>query len=200
MSDAEIVNLALSIHGAVLLAAIAAYYKYGDRTDLIDKSLRGTDEVLVKVRQLIADELGETLGAIFDEPATVEIVVAAGTYTELPGNPVGSEAYRDCIREFVETASNTMVDCRVLRSARDSWCFWARFLSWAILCLLMWELVSCGLIAVLDKAFGVAIPDHVVNLTMLPTVVGVVAVVFPFPFLLKYHDVISSFKVKYHGP
>ncbi len=200
MTHTELVNVALSIHAPLLLAALAAYYKYGDRTELLSKSLQGTDGVLSRMRREIADELGESLRPILENPGTVPTVVGNETYTERPVNPVGSELYRSTIRNFVEDNSNSLLDCRSLRSARDAWCFWARILSWSILGLLLWQAIATGSLALFDKVLEFAVPDQFIKFSAIPTAVGVIASLAPLPFLLKWHDVINKYRMRHDAP
>lgn len=198
MSVSDALNFVLGIHGAVLVLVIAAFYRYGDRTEVLDRSLKGAEEVLEKIRKQLADELGESLSEILED--TADIAVSFESYTELRGNPVGSEAYKNCMQEFVETALNTMIDCRAMRTARDSWCFWARILSWSIVSLLIWEVVALGILGALDKLVGIPMSERLVDLSLLPTAAGVFVAIGTLPLLLKHHDVINEFKVKYNGP
>jgi hypothetical protein len=90
VSHTELVNLALSIHGSVLLASIVAYYKYGDRTELLEKGLRGTDSTLSVMRRRIATELVEHLDEYFTSGLAVPTITGEDdpTYIERPANPV----------------------------------------------------------------------------------------------------------------
>ena len=200
MVHAEFVNVALRIHAPLLMASLAAYYKYGDRTELLSKSMQGTDAVLSRMRREIANELGESLQNILENAGTVPTVVGAETYTERPVNPVGSESYRKAIHDFVENNTNVLCDCRSLRDARDAWCFWARVLSWSILGLLLWQSVVTGSFALFDKLLDVPIPDVLIKFSAIPTVAGVIASLGSLPFLLKWHDVISDYRVRYDAP
>ena len=127
-------------------------------------------------------------------------MVGTDTYTERPVNPVGSESYRSTIRDFVEDNANTLVDCRSLRLARDAWCFWARMLSWSILGLLLWQALITGSLALFDKVLEVTIPDSLIKLSAIPSVVGVLACLLLLPLLLKWHDVIDKHRMRYDAP
>ena len=68
MAPGELTTLALAFHASVFGCAIAAYYRYGDRTEVFNKSLQGTDLILVRIRQQISEELTEKLKPVFDMP------------------------------------------------------------------------------------------------------------------------------------
>src|SRR5437870_4683892 len=68
MTGPETAGLALKIHGAVWLAAAAAFYKYGDRTELFDKTLGGTQATREAIRDRIAEDLGNQLRPILRDP------------------------------------------------------------------------------------------------------------------------------------
>ncbi len=61
MTIGEAAGLALKVHGAVWVAAAAAYYKYGDRTELLEKAVRGNRSARQSLRDNIATELQKQL-------------------------------------------------------------------------------------------------------------------------------------------
>lgn len=61
MTLGEIAGLGLKVHGAVFLAAAAAYYKFGDRTDLVEKSHKSNRTAKKIMRDRIASDLLEQL-------------------------------------------------------------------------------------------------------------------------------------------
>ena len=131
MTHIELVNLALSIHGSVLLATIVAYFKYGERTELIDRGLRGTNGVFTEMRRRIVTELAEILNSFFQSRQTAPTISddQEPVYLERLTNPVQSEGFRECVREYIEGNSVLIADYRSLLNARDHWCNWARFLA-----------------------------------------------------------------------
>ncbi len=199
MTHAELVGVAGGIHAAILLAALAAYYKYGDRTEMYAKSLQGTDNLLRLLRQGIATELTDSLAPLLANPAPVSRVIGFGveSYGERPANPLSSEAYRERVQEFVETQSGAMVDCRSLVLLRSAWCFWAKFLSWALLSLIAWQLVTAGVLGLLDRIAGVPVPESMIRWAGAVTALGIVACLFPLPFLLHRHDRIHELRTRY---
>ena len=61
MTLGEAAGLALKVHGAVWLAAAAAYYKYGDRTNLFEKSLQGNRSARQSILDTVASDLSKQL-------------------------------------------------------------------------------------------------------------------------------------------
>lgn len=195
----DLVNLALSIHGSVLLASIVAYYKYGDRTELVEKGLRGTDSTLAEMRRRIATELVDHIDEFFQSGRTVPTITAEDVpaYIERPTNPVRSEAFRETIREFVDGHSVVIAHYRILLLARDGWCKWGRFLSWALLLLVLVEIGIVGVLGYVDKLNGQQLPDGSIHWSWLPVALLVVTAVLPLPFMLRKHDIMTKYKIEY---
>ncbi len=61
--------LAMKVHGAVWLAAAAAYYKYGDRTNLFSRALQGNRSLRQALRDNIAADLGKQLQPVIRDAA-----------------------------------------------------------------------------------------------------------------------------------
>ena len=58
-------SLAFTVHGAIWIVTAAAYYRYGDRTDLFDKSLRGCRRTRRSIRDALATSLSAHLGPVW---------------------------------------------------------------------------------------------------------------------------------------
>ncbi len=131
------VNLGLGLDGAVLLAYIAAFYKYGDRTDVYKTALAGIRELLVTIERDIAFQLAMRLQPVFSDAHTVievSLFQPDGTlFKEVSVSPVGSEKYREAILDFLLAHVDAMQAYREVTIARDSWAMWARRLSRGIL-------------------------------------------------------------------
>ena len=57
MTHQELLSITLIVHVAVLSGSLAAFYKYGDRSDFMAKSLEGTETTLSKLRMMISSYL-----------------------------------------------------------------------------------------------------------------------------------------------
>lgn len=199
MNHQDLINLALSVHGSVLLATIVAFYKYGDRTELIEKGLRGSDSVFAEMRRRIATELVDVLKGYFESSQSAPTITLGNdpAYVERSNKLVQSEGFRETVRDFVEGHSVVMADYRNLVNARDQWCNWARFLSWTLLTLLFVEVVIVGILGFVDKLAGLALPDLSIQWSWLPVALLVAGTVLPLPFMLRKHDVMTKCKIRY---
>ena len=105
LSDAA--GLALKVHGAVWLAAVAAYYKYGDRTDLFEKALRGNQSLRQAVRDNIATDLSKQLQPVIRDAICVRspVLDAGGDYVERVTDITKSELYYQAIRDYVSRST-----------------------------------------------------------------------------------------------
>lgn len=201
MTHGELVNWALTIHGSLLVAAWAAYGKYGDRTELISKSLQGVDETLRRIGLAMAEELGNALGPVFENAP----IVSAGEggkdiYKERQANPVGSELFREAIRDFITSEAEALSDYRTLLLARARWQLWARLLSWSNLLLIIWQVFVVGLLALGDKLLALHISDALIRWSSVPSSVGVVIGLACLTYTLRQHDVITRLRTEYDAP
>lgn len=204
MTHAELLNLALSIHGAVFVGSLAAFYKYGDRTDVFAKSLAGTDSALSRIRKMISDELLTTVRECLHKktPNLQPILGPDGTtygYSEKTADLLESEAFRP-VRHFIDLRTDSISDYHILIRARENWCFWARMLSWSILLSIILQLVFLVIHGLVDHVLGYPLPDWSIFATLIISAVVVLVVLGLFVFLLKNHDVILQQKVKYDAP
>jgi len=202
VAHAALVGLVLGLHASVLLAAIAAFQVYGERSEAFQKSLYGTDELKTRLNAQIANALAAALSPVFQNagseptllvnPSGVPIL----SYQEVPINVVGSEAYREAVRDFVEQGADLLTDYRVLRSARDRWCGWSQRLSWGILLLLVWQAIA-GVGIAADQFGFVNVPDRVVYGSLVPTAAIFflnLACLFP---RMRSHDSIMKLRAKH---
>jgi hypothetical protein len=197
----DLVNLALSVHGSVLVATIVAYYKYGDRTEMIEKGLRGSDSVLMEMRRRISSELADALEEYFQASQSSPTITSGqnAAYIERVTNPSQSEGFRETIRDFVESQSTLMADYRNLLSARASWCTWGRCLSWTLLVLLIAEVITVGILGFVDKLAEHTLQDWAIRWSWLPVAGLVGAAILPLPFMLLKHDIITKCKIAYEA-
>ncbi len=200
MTHDALVGLNIGAHAALLLGVLAAYYKFGDRTEIIDRSLQGTEATLKEIRRIIsshlADNLRRDLGP--SSPASSIVVLAtAESYVERPSNPFDSERFRDVIREFVEDETASLVDCRNLILSRDSWMRAVRQLGRCLLLFAAYEGIVAGVLVFLDKAVVYQFPDVVIKLTAIPTSLFFLFAVFCMLRMQRNHDQITEIRHRY---
>jgi len=206
MTHAELLNIALYVHGAVLLGSLAAFYKYGDRTDILAKSLAGIDSVLSKLRMLISDELLTTIKkGLSTVPTNPQPLLGPDgksfVYTEKAVNFLESDSFRQVVRDFIDRRAERISDYQALMRARSKWCLWARVLSWSILLSIILQIVFLVTHGFVDYLLGHSLSNWTIHATL--AISGfIVLLVFslPFPILLRTHDVILQYKVKYDAP
>ncbi len=199
MSHSDLVDVLLKMHVTVLLASLAAFYAYSDRTDGFAASLKGTTEVLTELRRRIAKALGDKLTPIFESPGSVPSPVLGpdgGTYVERAVNPVGSEIYRETIRDFVEERADWICDYHSLLSARDRWCFWAGAFRNLLLGLFSWQLITCGLLFA-DKVSALELPVWLMCAISTATGLAVASSIVTVVFRLLHYRTIVNLRLKY---
>lgn len=114
-------------------------------------------------------------------------------------NPVGSEDYNDALFDFVEGNDLLLVHYRLLLTARDRWCWWARSLSWAILVLVSLEALLGGIL-LWCKIIGHVAQARLVVATFYVTGISLLTCLVPLFFLLRAHDRISELRKRYALP
>ena len=142
LSDAA--GLALQVHGAVWVAAAAAYYKYGDRTNLFEKTLRGNQDLRRALRDNIATDLSKHLQTVVRDAthARSPVLDAAGSYIEHATDITESEPFYQAIRDYVSISAGSLLDYRLVLKTEPRWRTWAHRLSHAILALLILETLA----------------------------------------------------------
>ncbi len=200
MDHADLVKLSLGLHVPLLAAAVFAFYRYGDRSELFKSSLRATDESRSALGSDIAEALGAAIGPVFEDAGTNPSLVFGGDgnpiYSEDPINPVGSEVYREAIKRFVIEHGNLIADYWSLRASRDAWCVWARRLSWGILMLLWWEAVASAIL-LLETLNITDLSDDLIRIGFLPTAALFFGCLGCLPPLLRSHDRIMRIRNDY---
>jgi hypothetical protein len=177
---------------------LAAYHKYGDRTEITDKSLKGTKEALDGLQAYVSRGVAEAIkptverilaGATFVN-GTIEGLKAEAVLEELQG-----EAFLDDVASFVNRDIEELSYFRSLVHARSRWSTWARRMSWGLFALLIVQgifLVSCIVLKSCAVYFGLE-----VMLTSFAISVAMAAFcVVCAGGMLYYHDQISNYRDK----
>ena len=146
MTIEDATSLAFTVHSAIWIATAAAYYRYGDRTDLFDKSLQGCRRTRQSIRDALATSLSAHLSPVIKDSARVRSAVLdpAGHFLDKPVNLAESEPYYQAIRDFVSRSAGALIDYRLALDTVESWKTWAHRLSKAVLFLLVLETVMLG--------------------------------------------------------
>jgi len=189
MTHDQLVNTIMTGHGSALLIILAAFFKYGDRTDIFTKSLEGTESALKLLRQKISQSLAECLRPIFDNPGTVPSPILTpkdASYYEHPVNPVGSERYNETIHDFIGDNDEALIDYRSLVIARNAWCFWARIISWCLTILVFWQILILVTVFFTERILGYAMHNCILYTSATLTILGIIVTVTSL-FPLQHH-------------
>jgi len=199
VNHTDLTTLILSAHGAIFLAGATAYYKYGDRTDVLQKPLNSCNSTLAQLRARISTKLADQLRSVYRDPVVPSVIVTptGQTYSEPVVNPVGSEAFFESVQRFVEDEVEVMVDYQELRHARSCWYAWARRLSWLILAVLVWEVAASALVLA-DKLEFARLGDGLLHLTFVPSGALIVICLAALVVLQRQHDKIAEKWAQYN--
>lgn len=204
MTHEQLVTSALAAHAGLLVAAVAVYAKFGDRTEVTARALQGTDGSLRELRRLIASELAEAIKSTVRDsptaPAASSLILLTPAYVEPTPSGFDSERFRDTVREFVEGKSACLFDCRDLLKYRKRWMRYAKGLSHVLLAFVAYEALAAGALMFLDKLDVFSFSYLTIVLASVPTaVLAFVALCCALVMQLS-HDKIYGIRHRYAEP
>jgi hypothetical protein len=170
----------------LLLGSVAAYYKYGDRTEVVEKSLKGTHEALDTLLAYLGTSLSEALSpvllrAVEDDPSAESVSRA-----------LTGESFRDAVSDFVNGEVSELLQYRALTQARKRWSKWAKRMSWGVFALLVQEVVWTFLFAVLTQILQISTGLKLAVVAFTISGVTVAHCLICAGAMLYYHDKITD--------
>jgi len=212
MIDPALLSDLPSFHVGILIPAIAAYYRYGSRSEWPAKPLAGVDGTVRNVRSRIANDLSATITPVLRSAGTTPTPVAdpsldkvertgefeAGwTYVERPVDALASEAYKEALRRFVDATSDSVADYRTILEGRRAWYSAARLLGWGVLLLLVWELAAAFITYLGPRLLSFVVPLSLIRWSFLPTAGLLVVTISSLIALHVYQERIQKVKDRY---
>lgn len=191
----DLFSWAWGVHGVVLPLSLAGLYRYSDRSTLFSKTLGDTDQVLGRVRRQVATALEEELAPVFQRAEGIPRIVSPHAYAERPADPVRSDAFREAIQRFVHSQVNALAAYTRMYRARIRWARWARLLSWTVLALSLWEALCLALLAI-RTVYDLQMPEALVEWSLAPTTILVLAFFGCHAGLFRQHDVIHEHRTQ----
>lgn len=191
------------MHGAVLAAAVTGYYKYSDRSDHFEKSLKGVTDTIGALKRQIAFGLADRLRPVFENSQSVTSILldtSGKQFSETYVNPVGSETYRDTVFAFVQGESGAIADYRRIVESRDKWLFWARVMCWTFLGTFVSEALMFAYLFASLKLSILPSDARIALATLVPTSVGFVCFVMAAVRLSMLHDQFVELRKRYASP
>ena len=179
---------AYTVHGAILLGALAAFYKYGDRTEVVAKSLDGTKAALDSLSAYVSYDLGQVLLPL------VQTLIESGAKAETITAAFLGEQFSDAISEFVARDASDLVRYGRLLHARKRWSVWVKKLSWAILALLVWQCFCTASFFLWVNTLDHTVGKYVLLLTFTISLVIAARCLICTGVMLYYHDQISTYR------
>lgn len=174
----------------MLVAAFAAFHKYWDRTELADKSLKGTREALDALRAYISRSLADSV------KPTVERIIANATSSDSALEELRGESFLDDVSIFVNRDIDEILSYRRLLNARTRWSAWSRKMSWGVLVFLIVQLLLTSFFAIVGIMLKVEVPLASVLATF-----SISGVLLAYCFIcagvmIYYHDQIAEYRDK----
>jgi hypothetical protein len=182
--------LLLTVHAALFAGALAALYKYGDRTDLAKKSLDGTKEALDGLRAYLGRALAEAV------KPTVQRILAEQRDPDAVLEELRGENFQDDVSTFVTRDLDEMITYKTLLQERKHWSTWARLLSWGVYVLMAVEFVFIVWFGLANKVFNHPVSLPLAVISFIVSGVVVVFCILSFGVMLRCHDKISAYRDK----
>jgi len=174
----------------MLLGAVAAYYKYGDRTDIMEKSLKGTKEALDTLLAYLGTELSDSLSPILMR------AVESEPSAEAVNRTLKSESFLDAVSDFINGEINEILQYRILSHARSRWAKWARRMRWGVFVLLVQEAIWTFFFAIWVKMMQMPAGQKTVVFAFSLSGINFVFAVVCAGAMLYYHDQITDCREK----
>lgn len=187
----------------MLAAAVTGYYKYSDRSDHFEKSLRGLTDTIGALKRQIASGLADRLRPVFENSQSVTSILldtSGKQFSETFVNPVGSETYRDTVFSFVQGESEAITDYRRIIESRDEWLFWARVMCWTFLGAFISEALMFAYLFASLKLSILPADMRVAVATLAPTGVCFLSFVTAAVRLSVLHDRFVELRKRYASP
>lgn len=168
ISSAEL----LVAHSAILAAAVAGYYKYGDRTEYFRKSFQGLKNLQEALKSEISEHLKAWIAPVLRESSTSiasSVLDSSGNFHQSFADPLEGESYKNAAALFLQGNLDSIIDYRILCSAATKWSFWARLQSWVFVASFISEGVICAILFT-TKLLAISVTVRLLEATSVPTV------------------------------
>lgn len=192
-------SISLTVHLAILPFSLAGLYRFSGRSQLFTKSTADVDDLLSRLRRAAATDLERELHPVFERSSSAPSLVLPEDYYERHTNPVGSEVFRQAVRDFMENTTGKLVSYKQVTEAKRGLGKWYRRLSWSVYALVVWQIVICAMIGLLGGMFHFPLCDAYASWSFLPTAICVASFLLCLGGTLNQHDTIQTFKERYDG-
>jgi hypothetical protein len=180
--------------------ALAALYKYGDRTDLAKKSLDGTKEALDGLRAYLGRALAEavkpTVERILEEQGVLQDDGTLNVPPDALLEEFRGETFQDDVSAFVTRDLDEMISYKTLVHERKHWSTWAQRLSWGVYVLMAVEFIFMVWFGLANKVFSHPVSFLIGVISFIVSGVVVVFCILSFGVMLRCHDKISAYRDK----
>lgn len=178
------------MHGALFAGALAAWYKYWDRTEFAKKSLDGTNEALDGLRSYLGRALAESV------TPTVQRILAEQGDPDAVLEELRGDNFQNDISAFVTRDLDEMISYRTLVTERKHWSLWAQRISWGVYTLTVVEFIFLVWFGLANKVLSSPVSVRVAEFSFI-----ISGIVFSFCILcagvmLRCHDKISAYRDK----
>lgn len=204
MTHTALIDSALAIHVSVFIISIVSFFKCADRTAMFEKSFSISKDTIQKIKERIFEELTTTLKPLFRQPQDEAIKVldvlrpGGEAWKEGAIDPQGTEDYKNALHSLINDYTKSMADFRSLKTIVDRCRFWAGYLSWSILLVLIMQGAALGYCAIIDKALSLCSKNLPVYILIVFSIVLIINALLSLPFLLYYHGRIDKYGREYN--
>jgi amino acid transporter len=183
-------KLVIASHVAILISAFTVLVKFSSLSSNFMNWRSDIEETLRNIKRKLAVDLGEKLKPIIENTDTIatSILGPDGNYCETAVSPVEGENYRNTLFDFINDKAHEMARYRSLLLAHMAYSFWARYLSYTIVVLIVVEAVISALIGYYGILNGKNISDILIKISFLVSGIGIIICFLGLVFLLINHN------------
>jgi hypothetical protein len=156
-----LINIVLGAHFAILSAAFAVWLYFSIFSNNYRNWRNDIEDALRKLKRDIAVSLSEKLKPILKNAgaATNNILDSNGNYLEKVVDPTEGESYLNALFGFINDKTHEMARYRSLFLTHNACSFWAAYLTWSVLILMVLEIIILTIIGYYEKLDGNNISD-----------------------------------------
>jgi hypothetical protein len=149
MTDGELIGWLLAVHGTVAAVCLAAIWNCFKNSDPFSTTADAGTEALTAMRRRASAALSRVLADLVQRTQSVPTLVLgadgesldSATYVERLADTASSEAFRECVRDFLEDRGQVWGEYHLLFRTLPRWDAWCTVFQVGALSLFCVELV-----------------------------------------------------------
>ena len=189
MTHETLINLVCVAHAAIFGSAFTGLIKFSSFSSGFRNWRNDIEGILKNAKRTLAVNLGRKLKPIIDNATTTtNILDSDGSYCETPVSPTEGEIYHNTLFDFINDNAHEMARYRSLWLAHGAYSFWARYLSYTTIILMVVEIITLALIGYFGILKEQNISDTLITISFTISGIGIIICFLGLYFLLINHN------------